>query len=396
MTTTTSAQAVTDTESLEQYRERARRWLNTVTIPDDPAEAEESFCTLRNWQRVLHEAGWLGISWSREAGGQGLSPAHQMIFAEESARAGAPQPIGVVGLEVVGPSIDKFGTDDQRRTLLPRLLSGEEIWCQGFSEPEAGSDLASLRTRANVDGDDFIINGQKIWTSWAHKSAWCALLVRTEPNGPKHQGISYVLVDMTSPGITARPIQQMTGETEFCEVFFEDVRVPRSNLLGELNSGWALANDTLSHERGGATLRSAMEAEVVLNEIVRELRHHYMESGLEVPVSIQERLGRATMAVRALEAQSRFTAKRMFKGEIPSPYDSVDKMTVSRTEQLLYGIVRDLLGPFHVATESSPLGLTTRRWVRAHLYARVSSIYGGSEQIQKNIISKRLLELPHE
>lgn len=386
-----------DGVSLERYRERARAWLTSVTIPQVPDDEEGAFAALRTWQRALYEGGWLGISWSKTAGGQGLTPAHQLVVAEESARAGAPQPIGLIGLEVVGPTIDTYGTEEQRATLLPALLSGDDIWCQGFSEPEAGSDLASLTTRARIEGDEFVINGQKVWTSWAHKADWCALLVRTDAEAPKHRGISYVLVDMRSEGVTARPIVQMTGEGEFCEVFFDEVRVPVSNLLGRLNDGWNMAMDTLAHERGGTALRNRVVYEVELATAVQELRAHYSADDAVQPSDfVCEQVGTATIAVAALEAQTRATADRLLSGDIPNPYDSIDKLSLNWTEQRLHRALEGLLGTQRVVTDSRPLGLASRRVVRDHFYSRACSIYGGAEQVQRNIIAQRLLRLPNE
>jgi alkylation response protein AidB-like acyl-CoA dehydrogenase len=382
------------TPSLEEYRTSVRQWLGQADIPDVPLDLEGRFAVLRHWQRVLFDAGWIGISWSREAGGQGLTPLHQLVFSEELARAGAPQPIGLIGLDVVGPSIDGFGTHEQKSELLPRLLSGEDIWCQGFSEPGAGSDLASLRTRARVDGDHFVINGQKVWTSWAHKSQWCALLARTDPDAPKHKGISYILVDMSSPGVTARPLVQMTGDEEFCEVFFEDVRVPLTNLVGELNTGWMIAQDTLGHERGSYTLRRRVEYEVAVDEAAAALRADYASSGREPSDRVLEQVGRAYIGVRGLEAQTRKTMTRKMNGEGPSPYDSVDKLSLNEIEQLVYTSVSDLLGPLRNVADGEPFGLESSRWVKDHYYSRAASIYGGTSQVQRNIIAERLLGLP--
>ncbi|WP_055593587.1 acyl-CoA dehydrogenase family protein, partial [Streptomyces hirsutus] len=278
--------------------------------------------------------------------------------------------------------------------LLPRLLSGEDIWCQGFSEPESGSDLASLRTRARIEGDEFVINGQKVWTSWAHKAQWCALLARTDAGAPKHRGISYILVDMSTPGVTARPLVQMTGDDEFCEVFLEDVRVPVRNLVGQLDEGWAIAQDTLSHERGSYTLRRRVEYEVAVEEAVRNLRGHVGATGTEPSDRVLEQLGRSYAAVRALEALTRRTIDRQLTGDIPSPYDSVDKLSLNEVEQLLYTSITDLLGPFRLAADRAPFGLDGPRWVKEHYYSRAASIYGGTSQIQKNIIGERLLGLP--
>lgn len=383
-----------DTAELEAYRRQVRAWLAQAAVPEVPLDLEGRFTVLRQWQKTLYEAGFVGISWTRAAGGQGLSPLHQLVFSEELARAGAPQPIGLIGVDVVGKSIETYGLDWQRRQLLPRLLSGEDIWCQGFSEPESGSDLASLRTRARIEGDEFVITGQKVWTSWAHKAQWCALLARTDADAPKHRGISYLLVDMSTPGITARPLVQMTGDDEFCEVFFEDVRVPVRNLVGRLNEGWAIAQDTLSHERAAYTLRRRVEYEVAVEEAVRSVRGHAGATGTEPPERVLEQLGRSYTAVRALEALTRRTIGRQLDGDIPSPYDSVDKLSLNEVEQLLYTSVTDLLGPFRLAACRAPFGLDGPRWVKEHYYSRAASIYGGTSQIQKNIIGERLLGLP--
>ena len=380
--------------SLEEYRESVRGWLTEADIPDVPLDLEGRFAVLRHWQQMLFSAGWIGISWSREAGGQGLTALHQLVFSEELARAGAPQPIGLIGLDVVGPSLDNFGTPEQKSELLPRLLSGEDIWCQGFSEPDAGSDLASLRTRAGVEGDHFVINGQKVWTSWAHKSQWCALLARTDLDAPKHKGISYILVDMSSPGVTARPLVQMTGDDEFCEVFFEDVRVPLTNLVGDLNSGWAIAQDTLGNERGSYTLRRRVEYEVAVEDAVEELRAHYSKTGQEASDRVLEQIGSAYSAVRGLEAQTRKTMGRKMRGEGPTPYDSVDKLSLNEVEQLVFRCVSDLLGPLRNVDDGDPFGLESGRWVKDHYYSRAASIYGGTSQVQRNIIAERLLGLP--
>lgn len=377
-------------ESLAEFRSRARAWLAGTDIPVVPLDLDGRFAALRRWQKTLFEAGWVGIAWSKAAGGQELSHLHHLVFVEELVRAGAPQPIGLIGLEVVGPSIDRYGTDRQRRELLPRLLSGDDIWCQGFSEPEAGSDLASLRTRAVVDGDGFVVSGQKIWTSWAHLSQWCALLVRTDPAVRKQAGISYLLVDMTSPGITTRPITQMTGDREFCEVFFDDVRVPRCNVLGEVDGGWAIATHTLGHERAGATLRRRVECEVALDEAVGQLR----ATGSVDDERTAAAVGRAHVAMRVLDAQTRRTTERLVADAGPTPMDSVDKLLLTEAEQIVFAEIAGLLGPLRAVPGAQPRGLDVRRWAHEHLYSRAASIYGGSSQIQRTIIAERLMGLP--
>ncbi|NMH95940.1 acyl-CoA dehydrogenase family protein [Pseudonocardia acidicola] len=378
---------------IEQFRSRARKWLAEAGIPGVPLDLEERFAVLRDWQRTLFDAGWMGLSWPCEAGGQGLSPRHQFVFAEELARAHAPAPIGLIGLDVVGPSINAFGTPEQRARFLPPLLSGEEIWCQGFSEPGSGSDLASLRTRAVRDGEDYVVDGQKVWTSWGAYADWCALLCRTDPAAaPKHAGISYLLVDMTSPGITVRPIVQMTGDPEFCEVFFDGVRVPAANLLGEENGGWRIALDTLSRERGNYTMRRRVEIEWMLADAVAQLRA--IPESRRADPRVAEEIGKADLALRVLEAQTRRTLDRLTADTGADPLDSIDKLVLNDTEQAVCAAIAELLGPFRVAPGTSPLGLDAGRWVHDHYYSRAASIYGGTAQIQRNIVAERLLGLP--
>jgi len=384
--------AVVHEPTLDTYREAARAWLAAATLPEVPLDLDARFDVLREWQATLFQAGWLGISWSRESGGQGLTALHQLVFSEELARAGAPMPAGLIGLDVVGPSIDTYATPEQKGRLLPQLLSGEEIWCQGFSEPDAGSDLASLRTSARIEGDRFIINGQKIWTSWAHKAQWCALLARTDDSAPKHRGISYIAVRMDTPGVTVRPLVQMTGDSEFCEIFFDNVRVPVANLIGDLNAGWPIAQNTLSHERGSYTLRRMVEYDVAVEEAFDQVRQR---TG-DLSTRSLENLGRAYISVRGLEALTRRTMDRKARGEIPSPYDSIDKLSLNEVEQRVYSSITDLLGPFRLTPNDPATGLDGARWVKEHYYSRAVSIYGGTSQVQRNIIADRLLRLPRE
>lgn len=393
----TSSLGRTQDEPLEEFRARARGWLAQAEPPQVPLDLDERFTVLRQWQKKLFEAGWVGIAWSKEAGGQGLTHLHQLVFVEELILARAPQPIGIIGLEVIGPSIDRYGTDWQREELLPRLLSGDDIWCQGFSEPDAGSDLASLRTRAVPDGDDFVVSGQKVWTSWAHVSQWCGLLVRTDPTVRKQAGISFLLVNMATPGITTRPIEQMTGDREFNEVFFDDVRVPQRNLLGSVNEGWSIVAHTLGSERGAAALRRRVELEVALDDAVDQL--HRNPGGPPAPSSetgrrIAAAIGRAHVALRVLDGQTRKTTDRLIADARPTPLDSVDKLLLNQVEQIVFSEIAGLLGPFRALPAARPYGLASDRWAHEHLYSRAASIYGGSSQIQRNIIAERLLGLP--
>lgn len=388
---------VNEVEALEGFRMRAREWLADADLPEVPLDLDGRFAVLRAWQKTLFEAGWGGIAWSRASGGRGLTHLHQLVFVEELVRSRAPSPIGLIGLEVVGPSIDRYGSDWQRTELLPRLLSGDDIWCQGFSEPSAGSDLASLRTRAVLDGDDFVVSGQKVWTSWAHKAQWCALLVRTDTTVRKQAGISYLLVEMATPGITARPIEQMTGDREFCEVFFDDVRVPRRNLLGDMNEGWSIATHTLGSERAGATLRRRVELKVALDDALAQLRERGAGDRLRGRADTHRThgaIGRAYIALQVLDSQTQQTTARLVDGVGPTPVDSVDKLLLNDIEQIVFSEIAGLLGPLRAVPGSRPNGLQSERWVHEHLYSRAASIYGGTSQIQRNIIAERLLGLP--
>ncbi|MEW6301776.1 MAG: acyl-CoA dehydrogenase family protein, partial [Thermodesulfobacteriota bacterium] len=242
----------------EAFRRELRAWLEAnLPAEYDPekfawdTDTDERFRFQLEWQKRLHAGGWVGVHWPKEYGGRGATLVEQLIFHEEVERVQAPPPANVLGLLMAGPVIMHWGTEEQKRRYLPKILSGEEIWCEGLSEPGAGSDLASLQTRAEEDGDAFVVNGQKVWTSWAHRARFCQLFVRTDPEAPKHKGMACLLVDMKTPGITVRPLVQMTGDAEFNEVFFEDVRVPKANLVGGKDQGWQVLVTTLMFERSG-------------------------------------------------------------------------------------------------------------------------------------------------
>lgn len=375
---------------LDVYREQFRSWLRDAPVPELADSEDERFAGLRQWQRLLYDAGYVGVSWPAEWGGRGLTLRHQEVVNEELGRACAPQPIGLIGLEVIGPSIGRFGTPQQRSRLLPPMLSGDDIWCQGFSEPGAGSDLAALTTRAVQDGEEFIVTGQKVWTSWAHRASWCAALVRTDSTISKHRGISYLLVDMRSPGIEVRPLVQITGEAEFNEVFFDDVRVPATNLLGEPGAGWAIAMDTLSHERGTYVLRRRVEVDTSFRRAIGQV-----ESPGELPEHLVAAIGAAEVALRTLRAQTRATLARHESGAGMPALDSMDKVVLTNVEQQVGHCLRDLLGP-SVSTWDAETSTAPQGALRDYLFSRAISIYSGTQQIQNNIIAQRHLGLPRD
>ncbi len=294
----------------EAFSKKVRTWLkanlpkkNKTTSdlpPDDPKRIQRA----KDWQRKLCEAGYMALGWPKEYGGQGNPDImRQTIVNEELVLARAPGLIGASGLTMLGPTLLQVGSEEQKRRYLPRVLTAEEIWCQGYSEPGSGSDLASLRTKAELVGDTFIVNGQKVWTSGAQFSDWMFCLVRTDPDAPKHRGISYILIDMKTPGITVRPLVQMTGDAGFNEVFFEDVRVPRENLVGELNQGWLVANATLFHERN--MLGSTTRTQLMMQNLVRLARSHqrYGKPAIQDPI-IRQKLADLTIRVEDMQYHS--------------------------------------------------------------------------------------------
>ncbi|WP_142064316.1 acyl-CoA dehydrogenase family protein [Pseudarthrobacter sp. B4EP4b] len=376
---------------IEAYRRAARAWLDETELPVVPREFEKRAAVLRDWHRRLYDAGWVGIQWPKSVGGQGLTVDHQLAFSLELAHARAPQPVGSIGLEVVGPTILKYGTAQQHDRFIPRLLAGEDVWCQGFSEPDAGSDLASLRTRGVIEGDELVITGHKVWTSWATNADWCAVLVRTGTLESRHRGISYVLVDMRSPGITVNPIAMLNGDAEFNELMFDGVRVPLENVLGEINGGWSLTMDTLGWERAGYAIRRRVENEISFSDMLDTVRSN--TTG-EPDERLAERIGRLDLELSAFRALSSQTARRLASGDVPSPMDSVDKLVLGRTEQHLAGTALDLLGAYRLAISSRPGGLDAEGISKDYLYGRAASVYGGSAQIQKTLIAERLLGLP--
>jgi alkylation response protein AidB-like acyl-CoA dehydrogenase len=296
---------------------------------------------------------------------------------------------------MAGPTIITHGTEEQKKRYLPRILSCEEIWCQGFSEPNAGSDLASLKTRAELKGDEFIVNGQKVWTTLGHISDMCMLLVRTDPEAPKHRGLSYLLVEMRTPGITVKPLRQMTGEAEFNEVFFDEVRVPRANLLGPQNEGWRVATTTLMNERGTSALATVTRYRIVFDEIV-DLAHSTRRNG--APAS-QDPVMRQQLAQCYVDLEMmRFTAYRTFskilKGGNPGPEGSISKLAWSELNQRMMELVMELEGPASQLMRGSPHAIEGGRWQHHFLRSRANTIEAGTSEIQRNIIAERVLGLP--
>ncbi|OBA57418.1 acyl-CoA dehydrogenase [Mycobacterium sp. 1100029.7] len=376
---------------VEQFRTELRDWLSE-NLTDELVAArrpsgrdDATFEMLRGWSRTMTDAGWAAVSWPREYGGRGATVLEQLVYTEETTRARAPMPLNVIGMNNIAPAIMHYGTEEQKKTLLPRMMRADDIWCQGMSEPEAGSDLASLRTRAVRDGSgagDFVVNGQKIWTSLGHRAHWCQLYVRTDPDAPKHQGISCFIVDMKLPGIEARPLVTLNGDTDFAEVFFHDVRVPADALLGPLDGGWQVATTTLSHERAGAA-RLYAEMQVRLEELVDDIA--IGSDALNDPVTLR-RLGEIAVRIKYLEVLCQRSISATLHGGDAFGSASLAKTVWGEIGQDLAALAFDVLGSRGTAAP----------WANYRLTSRSLTIAGGTTQINKNITAQRILGLPRK
>ncbi|MFF3487460.1 acyl-CoA dehydrogenase [Streptomyces sp. NPDC002701] len=372
----------------EEFRARLREWLAEV-LPGLPAKPSPGDWPGRRaydlgWQRRLYDAGYAGLHWPVDAGGRGATPTRHLIFLEETENAGAPY-VGAnfVGLLHAGPTIAAEGSPEQRARWLPPVLRGEEVWCQGFSEPDAGSDLASLRTRAWRDGDDYVVSGSKLWTSHAEVADWCELLVRTDPRAPKHRGISWLALPMDAPGITVRPLRTLTGSAEFAEVFLDEVRVPVAHRVGEENDGWRVTMVTLSFERGTAFAGEVVACRRVLRQLACEAR----KNGRWDDVPLRRGLGRLNAEFRALWRLTQWNVSESeHTGAVPGVGGSVFKLRYSQARQELYDAAAEVLGP-----EALDLG---REWTVDRLSSLSYTIAAGTSQIQRNIVAERILGLP--
>ncbi|MET0954086.1 MAG: acyl-CoA dehydrogenase family protein [Aeromicrobium sp.] len=368
-----------DSPEIADFRSGLRAWLVEHTISREPDENEPMF--LKRWHQVLFADGWVGLSWPLEYGGKGLSNAYDVVLNEEIGAVGAPD---APRIGYMGRAFLQWGTEEQRQRFLPGLLSGDDYWCQGFSEPEAGSDLANLSTRAVRVGDEYVITGQKVWTSYAEYADYCILLARTGEPGGRHRGVSAFVVPMKADGIDVRPIVAATGESEFCEMFFEDVHVDAANRIGEEGDGWAIAMMTVAYERGAADVGYLSKFGAALGE----LRSLVAPDGVVSPHARQQ-LGELEVKYRVLtEHVRRRLTEREAADSLPGPEMSVDKILMTDVDQALHRAAIDLLGP------SVLLAGPGSRWLERYIYSRAASIYGGSEQVQLNIIAQRLLGLP--
>ena len=371
------------TAELELYRSELRAWLDahlTADLKDlvrHDRDSDEAFAAHRAWNAVLFDAGYAAIAWPTEFGGRDAGIEAQLVHVEEMARAGAPGPVNAIGVANIAPAIMAYGTDDQKQRHLRRMLRGDDIWSQGMSEPEAGSDLASLRCAAVRDGDDFVVNGQKTWNSLGHRADWCQLYVRTDPEVPKHKGITCLLVDMRTPGIEARPITTMAGDHSFAELFLTDVRVPCAAVLGDVDEGWHVATRTLSNERAGV-------AGLYLTQ--RGKLDRLLAAAPDLDPVRRDAVVRRYIEVRNLELLARRTLGAALAGRAPGPEGSVIKLAWSLTDQALAATALDVLG----------MSALSDGWATNLLGSRSLTIAGGTTEVNRNIIGERVLGLPKD
>ena len=391
-----------DSPAEAALRDDVRQWLQNNLPPGwgtttrEPEGEAARFAFRFDWERRLYSGGWSGIAWPREYGGRGATPMEQAIFLEEMARADAPEGVNIIGRNLTGPTLMTHGTEAQKQRHLPAILRGEEMWCQGFSEPNSGSDLASARCRANRDGDDFVVNGQKIWTSFAQYAHWCILLARTDSSAVKHRGLSFLLVDMRTPGITIRPLVQITGETEFSEVFFDNVRVPAQNLVGELNQGWRIAMTTLQFERGP---EEALPRQVRFR---RELDRLFQVAATTRrggrPVSadpvLRQKLAASYIDLEITRLNGLRGLSRLAKGAELGQESSFSKLYWSHMYQRLTETAVEVTGAASALGLGDPDAIAEGLFSHRFLQSRAMTIYSGTSEIQRNIIAERVLGLP--
>ena len=383
--------------NVEEFRAEFRSWLRSHLTGEfaalrgrgGPGREHEAHAERLAWERHMAAEGWTCVGWPKEYGGRGATLEQQVAFHEEYALADAPARVGHIGEQLLGPTLIAFGTPDQRERFLPPIVAVEELWCQGYSEPDAGSDLANVRTRAERIDDAWVVTGQKIWTSQAHESDWCFVVARTEPGSTRHQGLSYLLVPLRRPGVDIRPIVQLTGTSEFNEVFFDGARTDAANVVGAPGEGWKVAMATLGFERGVSTLGQQVGFRRELEAIIELARGN----GAAADPLIRDRIARAWIGLETI----RFNAVRMLGGVAagaPGPEASIGKIFWATWHRELGELAMDVCGAGGMLAAGEPYDLTD--WQRLYLFSRSDTIYAGSNEIQRNIIAERVLGLPKE
>jgi alkylation response protein AidB-like acyl-CoA dehydrogenase len=381
----------------EAFRKEARAWLEAHVVGEFAAlggrggSGDETFGfeTRLEWERVLAADGWTCIGWPVEYGGRGASIAHQVIFNEEYVKARAPGRVSILGEGLIGPTLIQYGTAEQKDRFLPPIVAGRELWCQGYSEPDAGSDLANVQTRAELDGEEWVVTGQKVWTSLAHQADWSFVVCRTEPGSTRHRGLSYLLVPMDQPRVDVRAITQLTRTSEFNEVFFDGARTARANVVGEVGDGWRVALATLAFERGVGLLGHQLSFRRELGHLLGVAR----EGGKASDPVVRQRLARSYAELEILRYNT-LRSLSGIEGPVAPPEASISKLYWASWHQRFAELAVDILGPAGLVAEGFPYELG--EFQRTFLFSRSETIYGGSNEIQKNIIGERVLGLPPE
>lgn len=385
----------------EQFRLEVRTWLEENLVGEFAAlrgrggsgDLEGAVEVRRAWERKLADGGWTCVGWPKQWGGRGLELSREVIFNEEYARSRAPGRLGHIGETLLGPTLIAFGTEEQKRRFLPPIVRTEELWCQGYSEPNAGSDLGNVQCRAERDGDQWVVNGQKVWTSLATISDWCFVLCRTDPNAPKHQGISYLLVPMKQPGVEVRPIRQITGTAEFCEVFFDGARTDAANVVGEVNGGWQVAMGTLAFERGASTLGQQMMFAIELDQIVAAAK----ANGAAKDPVIRQRIAEAWIGLKIMRFNALRTLTAIEGGAALSREALITKLYWATWHRTLGKLAVDVLGArSEIRANGAVADYEVEELQRLFLWTRADTIYAGTNQIQRNIIAERALGMPRE
>jgi alkylation response protein AidB-like acyl-CoA dehydrogenase len=368
--------------SEEQFRGELRDWLAENHPGQEPTGDIDAFQFRRDWQRKLHEAGYAGLSWPEEYGGRGATLIEQALFNEEMVRARAPMTANVLGLVMGGPVVIAHGTEEQKERFLEPILTAEEIWCQGFSEPESGSDLASLKTKAVKSNGEWVVTGQKVWTTFAHEAKYCMLVARTDFDAPKHKGLTYFIMDMEQEAVQVRPLRQITGEAEFNELFIEEARIPDENVIGGEGNGWMVAITTLMHERAGLGFGSAIQLKIAIGELMDLAR----ERGVDRDPVIRQKIAQLYIEAECLRLTASRGLTQQMKTGIPGPEGSLVKWQWSDSNQAMTELAMDIMG--------ADAPVVDDKWTYRFLRARANSIEGGTTEILKNIVAERVLGLP--
>jgi alkylation response protein AidB-like acyl-CoA dehydrogenase len=387
--------------SEEAFRQEVRSWIRQNLPPQwtvdrlEELKQRDAVACARKWQECLGTGGWLGLAWPREYGGRGATLMEQAIYMMEAIEARSPMPADKIGLQLLGPALIEIGTPEQRERFLGRILRGEMLWCQGFSEPNAGSDLASVQTKAVLDGDEWVINGQKIWSSDAPWADWCSVLARTNPDVPRHKGLTMLSVPMNSPGVTVRPIRQINAREEFAEIFFDNVRVPRDYLIGELGTGWNVTMRMLTYERGLYTLVEIPRFEKAWRQEV-DYAKSTLRNGrplIDDP-TVREKLAQSYAYIQMMRLTNLRYISRYLRGITPGEESSLMKLHWATADQGLYDLGMALGGPAALAMLGAPRAICSGQWTADYFYSRACTIYGGTQDIHRNLVAERIYGLP--